>query len=165
MPFEKGNKIGNRWSKENPARKPVRVPAIVQGMRDTGMRTDEIRATMINSLTLKVKELDELLSSDDTPVFVVILLKRLKIALEAGDFKGLEPIMRYIFPREAPTVNVQNNIGQMPEGPIEIQILEVQRMGVGLETPGMDEMIRLLNARPTVEYVEAADSDTPPAAG
>lgn len=118
MPFQKGNKIGPRFSSTNQPKKKRRNPinAVVKEFTKENEipKADDVRRMYLSIMTMPKKKIEELYNSEEQPVLVRVVARAI---LSKNGFDYIEKMLDRTFGKPTQVTENYNENNEVGEGP------------------------------------------------
>lgn len=111
MGFEKGNKIGPRLSSSNQPPNRGRKPKLYSfAKKGYNIGIDDFRDTCKYLIQCTKKELEDVMSNPDTPIWVVNIARAIHKDTGSGQLRALNDIFDRLFGKAAASMDINANV-------------------------------------------------------
>lgn len=118
MPFEKGNKHGNRFSSTNQPKKNGRNKSIYTVLKASGYSASDIYKCFQEFAFYTLDDLEYVLDNENRreyPLIVLVIARAYAKAIETGNFAYIGKLMNYT----VPSANAFAGVDELPIGDTE----------------------------------------------
>lgn len=125
MPFEKGNKFGNRFSSTCQPKKNGRKPRLYTIARKSyGIDVAEFRDVVLYLMQCTKKELETVMNDEKTPIWVVNIARAISKDAGFGRLSVLPELLDRVFGKPSQAVDVTSNGDSIMPEPITIEVID-----------------------------------------
>lgn len=125
MPFEKGNKFGNRFSSTCQPKKNGRKPRLYTIARKSyGIDVAEFRDVVLYLMQCTKKELETVMNDEKTPIWVVNIARAIFKDAGFGRLSVLPELLDRVFGKPPQAVDVTSNGDSIMPEPITIEVID-----------------------------------------
>lgn len=125
MPFEKGNKFGNRFSSTYQPKKNGRKPRLYTIARKSyGIDVAEFRDVVLYLMQCTKKELETVMNDEKTPIWVVNIARAISKDAGFGRLSVLPELLDRVFGKPSQAVDVTSNGDSIMPEPITIEVID-----------------------------------------
>ena len=125
MPFEKGNKFGNRFSSTCQPKKNGRKPRLYTIARKSyGIDVAEFRDVVLYLMQCTKKELETVMNDEKTPIWVVNIARAISKDAGFGRLSVLLELLDRVFGKPSQAVDVTSNGDSIMPEPITIEVID-----------------------------------------
>lgn len=125
MPFEKGNKYGNRFTSTYQPKKNGRKPRLYTiAKKSYGIDVAEFRDVVLYLMQCTQKELESVMNDEKTPVWVINVARAILKDTGVGRLSVLPELLDRVFGKPSQAVDVTSNGGPIVPEPITIEIID-----------------------------------------
>lgn len=125
MPFEKGNKFGNRFSSTCQPKKNGRKPRLYTiAKKSYGIDVAEFRDVVLYLMQCTKKELETVMNDEKTPIWVVNIARAISKDAGFGRLSVLPELLDRVFGKPSQAVDVTSNGDSIMPEPITIEVID-----------------------------------------